>query len=69
VELASGKNIILAFESLEECTKFGDILKAQQFFEPTVSICCYVFLCLDLGYEEPAIILTRVSLLLYSHRK
>ncbi len=33
----SGNNMILAFESREECEEFSASLKRQQFFDPTVS--------------------------------
>ena len=33
----SGKNIILAFESLTQCTFFSDSLKTQHFYNPEVS--------------------------------
>jgi hypothetical protein len=32
----SGNNVILAFESMKECGAFAAMLKAQQFFDPTV---------------------------------
>mmetsp|Transcript_2518 Transcript_2518/g.4003 ORF Transcript_2518/g.4003 Transcript_2518/m.4003 type:complete len:148 (+) Transcript_2518:499-942(+) len=32
----SGSNVILAFESMEECDAFAAMLKAQQFFDPAV---------------------------------
>ena len=34
----SGTNVILAFESKEECTRFAATLKAQHFFDPSVRL-------------------------------
>lgn len=34
----SGRNVILAFESKQECDAFAGQLKDQQFFDPSVSI-------------------------------
>jgi len=34
----SGNNVILAFESKEECDRFSQALQDQQFFEPAVRI-------------------------------
>lgn len=34
----SGSNVILAFESMKECGAFAAMLKAQQFFDPTVCL-------------------------------
>lgn len=36
VEVESGRNVILAFESQQACAKFASRLKSQQFFNPTV---------------------------------
>jgi hypothetical protein len=33
----SGNNVVLAFESREACAKFAEHLRAQHFFDPTVS--------------------------------
>lgn len=41
----SGNNVILGFEDESECSRFGELLKEQEFFDPVVSLrlitrCC-----------------------------
>ena len=36
----SGSNVILAFESKLACRNFADLLRKQQFFDPSVRILC-----------------------------
>jgi hypothetical protein len=50
----SGSNVILAFTSFEACHKFGQDLKKHDFFDPTVSTDCTVFISLYYIYSRDA---------------